>query len=158
MKLAFVFVGRPGRKTEWLESLLVEYEKKLKHFCPVEILRIKPSRQARVSADRKLADETSELLRVLKKDDFVIVCDERGEELISQAFSRRLVQSFERGKSRVVILVGGAFGFGDEIRDRADWTWGLSKMTMSHHIAQAVVLEQTYRAFTIWKNLPYHNE
>ena len=65
---------------------------------------------------------------------------------------------FERGRPRVLILVGGAFGFGPEIRERADWTWSLSPLVFNHHIAQAVVLEQTYRAFAIWKNLPYHNE
>jgi 23S rRNA (pseudouridine1915-N3)-methyltransferase len=55
-------------------------------------------------------------------------------------------------------LIGGAFGFGNEIRERADWTWSLSSMVLNHHVAQAVVLEQVYRAFTIWKNIPYHNE
>lgn len=158
MKLAFIFVGRGSRKTEWLEELCSEYEKKIGYFLPVEIIRLKPSRQGRESAEKKLAEETAEILKAIKKDDVVIVCDERGEELSSVAFSRKLVKAFERGKPRVVILVGGAFGFGDEIRERADWIWSLSKLTLNHHIAQAVVLEQTYRAFTIWKNLPYHNE
>ncbi len=158
MKLAFIFVGRGGRKTEWLEELYGEYEKKIGYFLPVEIVRLKPSRQGRESSDQKLLEETAEILKALKKDDVVIVCDERGEELSSLAFSRKLVRAFERGKPRVVIVVGGAFGFGDEVRRRADWVWSLSKLTMNHLVAQAVVLEQTYRALTIWKNLPYHNE
>jgi 23S rRNA (pseudouridine1915-N3)-methyltransferase len=73
-------------------------------------------------------------------------------------FSVKLVKLFERGRPRVVILIGGAFGFGSEIRERADWTWSLSSLVFNHHIAQAAVLEQVYRAFTIWKNIPYHNE
>lgn len=158
MKLAFIFVGRGSRKTEWLEELYAEYEKKIGYIVPADIVRLKPSRQARESADKKLAEETAEILRTIKKDDFVIVCDERGEELSSVAFSRKLVKALESGKPRVVILVGGAFGFGDEVRARANWMWSLSKLTMNHLIAQAVVLEQTYRALAIWKNLPYHNE
>lgn len=156
MKLAFVFVG--GGKEEWLEELTSSYLAKLKPFVQVEIIRLKPSKQARESAQKKLADETAELLRVIKKDDLLILCDERGNAVTSRKFSAKLVQLFERGRPRVVILIGGAFGFGDEIRARADWTWSLSTLVFNHHIAQAVVLEQTYRAFAIWKNLPYHND
>lgn len=156
MKLAFLFVG--GHKEQWLEELSAEYLKKLNFFCPVEILRIKPSKQARASSEQKLVDETADLLRVIKKDDLLIVCDEHGESIGSKKYSEKLVKLFERGRPRIVILVGGAFGFGKDIRDRADWTWSLSPLILNHHIAQAVVLEQTYRAFAIWKNLPYHNE
>jgi 23S rRNA (pseudouridine1915-N3)-methyltransferase len=97
-------------------------------------------------------------MRLIKKDDLVVVCDERGEALSSRRWSEKLVKLFERGRPRVVILVGGAFGFGEEIRERADWLWSLSALTLNHHVAQALVLEQTYRAFAIWRNLPYHNE
>ncbi len=156
MKLAFVFIG--GHKEVWLETLSSEYQKKLSRFAQVEILRLKPSRQERASAQQKQAEETEALLRAVKKDDVVIVCDEKGDEIGSVKLSAQLVKCFERGRPRVVILVGGAFGFSDDIRRRADWTWSLSKLTLNHHIAQAVVLEQTYRAFAIWKNIPYHNE
>ncbi len=156
MKLAFVFVG--GGKEGWLEELTASYQAKLKPFASIEIIRIKPSKQARESAQKKLSDETAELLKVIKKDDLLVLCDERGEAVSSRKFSEKLVKLFERGRPRVVILIGGAFGFGDEIRARADWTWSLSTLVFNHHIAQAVVLEQTYRAFAIWKNLPYHND
>lgn len=156
MKLAFVFVG--GGKEPWLEELTSAYLDKLKPFVLVEIIRLKPSKQARESAQKKLAEETADLLRVLKKDDLLILCDERGAAVSSRKFSAKLVSLFERGRPRVVIMIGGAFGFSDEIRERADWTWSLSTMVFNHHIAQAVVLEQTYRAFAIWKNLPYHND
>lgn len=156
MKLAFAFVG--GHKEEWLIELADGYARKIGFFFPTDVIRIRPSRQARASAESKLADETQELLRIIKKDDLLVVCDEKGEAVSSRKLSEKLVKLFERGRPRVVILVGGAFGFGPEIRERADWTWSLSPLTLNHHIAQAVVLEQTYRSFAIWKNLPYHNE
>ena len=139
-------------------ELTETYQKKIGYFCPTEIIRLKPSKQSRASADQKLADETQELLRVIKKDDILVVCDERGSLVDSKKFSAKLVKLFEQGKPRVVILIGGAFGFGPEIRERANWTWSLSPLVFNHHIAQAVVLEQTYRAFAIWRGLPYHNE
>lgn len=156
MKLAFVFVG--GHKEEWLTSLAGEYEAKLKPFCPVEIIRLKPTKQARASSAQKLEEESDSILRAIKKDDLVVLCDERGEMPDSRKFSAKLVKLFERGKPRVVIVVGGAFGFSPELRARADWTWSLSPLVFNHHVAQAVVLEQVYRAFAIWKNLPYHND
>lgn len=156
MRLTFLFVG--GQKEPWLEELTSEYIKKLGFFCATDLIRIRPSRQARASSAQKLKDETADLLKQIRKDDLVIVCDEKGEMLTSPKLSAKLVKSFERGRPRVVILVGGAFGFGSEVRERADWTWSLSPLVFNHHIAQAVVLEQIYRAFAIWKNLPYHNE
>lgn len=156
MKLAFVFVG--GHKEEWLAELTAEYVKKIGYFCPVELIRIKPSRLARGSAEQKLAEETADILKVIRKDDLLVVCDEKGDQVTSKKLSDKMVKLFERGKPRVVVLIGGAFGFGSEIRERADWTWSLSQLTFNHHLAQAVVLEQVYRAFTIWKNIPYHNE
>ncbi len=156
MKLAFVFVG--GGKEEWLEELSSDYLAKLKPFAQTEIIRLKPTKLGRESAEKKLAVETAELMKVLRKDDLLILCDERGEAVSSRKFSSKLVSFFERGRPRVVIVIGGAFGFADEIRKRADWTWSLSTLVFNHHIAQAVVLEQVYRAFAIWRNLPYHND
>ena len=156
MKLRFLFVG--GQKEIWLSDLTEEYRKKIGFFCPIEITRIKPSRQARGSAEQKLAAESGEILKNIGKEDLVILCDERGELLDSRAFSKHLVKSFERGKPRVSIVIGGAFGFSDEVRKRADWVWSLSPLVFNHHLAQAIALEQTYRAFAIWKNIPYHND
>lgn len=58
----------------------------------------------------------------------------------------------------MIFCVGGAFGFNEEIRKRADAVISLSSFVLNHHVAQAVVLEQVYRAISIQKNLPYHNE
>jgi 23S rRNA (pseudouridine1915-N3)-methyltransferase len=156
MKLALVFTG--GHKEEWLNVVIDDYTAKLKPFCPFEIIRLKPSGIARASSEIKRKDESDAILRVLKKDDWVVLCDERGEQLNSRKFSEKMVKAFERGKPRVVFVVGGAFGFSDELKARADWTWSLSMLVFNHHIAQAVVLEQVYRAFAIWRNLPYHND
>ncbi len=156
MKLAFLFVG--GQKEPWLEELTHEYQAKIGHFVQTDIIRLKPSKQARASSLAKVSDEAQEILRYVKKEDILIVCDERGEEVDSKKFSAKLVQLFERGRPRIVVIIGGAFGLSDEIRNRADWKWSLSKLVFNHHIAQAVALEQVYRAFAIWKNLPYHNE
>ena len=68
-----------------------------------------------------------------------------------------MVRALESSKQRVVFLIGGAFGIGDKVKARANLKINLSNLTMSHQMALAMCLEQIYRAFTIWKNHPYHN-
>lgn len=139
-------------------ELSAEYERKVGHFLGFEIIRLKPAKLARDSREAKLAAETRALLQHIKKDDLVVLCDERGQAVSSIRFSEKLVSFLEQGRPRVVIVIGGAFGVGEELRHRADWTWSLSPLVLNHHIAQSVALEQLYRALAIWKKLPYHNE
>lgn len=156
MKLAFVFVG--GHKEAWATELADTYTKKLKPFVSTEVIRLKPAKQERASQDQKLKEESDAILKTLQPNDLVVLCDERGDLLTSKKLSEKLVKLFERGKSRVVVVIGGAFGASEELKKRADWTWSLSPLTFNHHFAQGIAMEQVYRAFTIWKGLPYHNE
>ena len=156
MKLAFIFVG--GQKEEWLMDLSQDYAKKLNFFCATEIIRLKPTRFARASSAQKLDAETVDIMKALRPDDLLVVCDEKGDPVTSRKLSEKMVKLLERGRPRLVFLIGGAFGFTDDIRTRADWRLSLSNLTFNHHIAQAILLEQVYRSFAIWKNLPYHNE
>ncbi|MCM2280309.1 MAG: 23S rRNA (pseudouridine(1915)-N(3))-methyltransferase RlmH [Bdellovibrionaceae bacterium] len=156
MKLALLTIG--GHKEPWLLELSAEYERKIRHFVPFEVIRQKPAKLDRSSGSAKREAESQTLLKSIAKEDLVILCDERGVPLDSLRFSNRLVQAFERGRQRVVVVVGGAFGASEDLRARADWIWSLSPLVLNHHIAQAVALEQLYRALTIWRNIPYHNE
>ena len=155
MKLALLTIG--GNKEPWLNELTDEYQRKISYFLPFEVIRLKPIKLERAANEAKQKAEAEALLKALGKDDLLIVCDERGKQLDSVQFSQRLVKSFEKGKPRVVVMIGGAYGVTEEIRKRADLIWSFSPMVMNHHIAQAVALEQLYRALTIWKNMPYHN-
>ena len=155
MKLALLTIG--GNKEPWLNELTDEYQRKISYFLPFEVIRLKPVKLERAANEAKQKAEAEALLKALGKDDLLIVCDERGKQIDSVQFSQRLVKSFEKGKPRVVVMIGGAFGVTEEIRKRADFIWSFSPMVMNHHIAQAVALEQLYRALTIWKNMPYHN-
>lgn len=156
MKVVFAFVG--GQKEEWLKEVTSLYLKKIGFYLSAEILQIRPSKIARGSSQQKVAEESESIKKVLRPDDFLIVCDERGEQLSSIDFSKKVVRAIESGKSRIVFLVGGAFGLSDELKNRSNLTLSLSTLVFNHHIAQAVLLEQVYRACTIWKNIPYHNE
>lgn len=136
-----------GKKNaEWLNEACSEYEKRLKRpfnlaweFMPEEKLE-----------------------KYLEKWPFdgrelVICCDERGENISSPEFARKLEKAFTNGKE-VTILIGGAYGFKPEIRERADFVWSFSKLVFPHMIARLVVTEQIYRASQIINGGPYHHE
>ena len=84
--------------------------------------------------------------------------DERGEEYRSVEFAGWLQKRLNSGMKRLVLVIGGPYGFSDEVYARADARISLSRMTFSHQIVRAIFAEQIYRAFTILHNEPYHHE
>lgn len=89
-------------------------------------------------------------------DDFVICCDERGENISSHEFSAKLETAFSRSL-HVVVLIGGAYGFSESIRQRANLIWSFSHLVFPHALARIIVTEQIYRAQSIAQNRPYHH-
>ena len=90
-------------------------------------------------------------------NDYVIICDERGENISSDEYSAKLQNAFNNSKN-IIILVGGAYGFSAEIRQKADFIWSFSKLVFPHQIARLLVAEQTYRAQEIIKGSHYHHK
>ncbi len=156
MILQFLFIG--GDREEWLQTFQQQYESKIAHHYRTEVIRMKSSGESRSQATAKRQAESALFLNKFKSTDFVVLFDERGENLSSPQFAKKFESWLARGKSRIIFCVGGAFGFDDEIRGRADAVISLSAFVLNHHVAQAVVLEQVYRSISIQKNLPYHNE
>ena len=156
MKIAFLFMG--GQKEVWLMEATNDFVRKIGFFSPCEVVRLKPVKIDRALAVQKKEIESKHVLNSISKDDFVVLLDERGQQIDSLAFSKKLVKMLESGKSRILFVVGGAFGASDELKARANFTLSLSSMVFNHHLAQLVICEQVYRALTIWKNIPYHNE
>lgn len=155
MILHFLFVG--GDKEAWLQDFDGEYREKLSRHYRLEVTRLKPTKEERANADQKRRAETDVILGKIKPTDWVVLFDERGDAMTSIKFAKAMEGWLSRGKSRIVFVVGGAFGFDEPLRLRADVMVSLSAMILNHHLAQAVVMEQVYRAISIQKNLPYHN-
>ena len=84
--------------------------------------------------------------------------DERGETFSSTAFADFIQKKMNQGLTELIFTVGGAYGFGKQVYEQADMQLSLSKMTFSHQMIRLIFVEQLYRAFTIIKNEPYHNE
>jgi 23S rRNA (pseudouridine1915-N3)-methyltransferase len=128
------------------QELISEYEKRLKKPFDLEW---------RVMDEDKL---TAELTKwPFSGRDFVILCDERGKMLGSPEFAQVLENNFNYSKN-IVIIIGGAYGFDEEIRSRADLVWSFSKLVFPHMLFRVMVTEQIYRAQEILGGGKYHHE
>ncbi|MCB0364288.1 MAG: 23S rRNA (pseudouridine(1915)-N(3))-methyltransferase RlmH [Bdellovibrionaceae bacterium] len=157
MRAALLFVQTS--KDSWHQDSNQVYLEKISRMLPFDVVAVKSDSSGRKEKDRKITAEDSRLLKVLSPDDWVIAFDEKGKTFSSsREFSQFLVKKLEMGKARVVFIIGGAFGLGPEVRARANEFISLSPLTMNHQVASLVALEQIYRALTIWKGIPYHNE
>ncbi len=139
MKLRIVAVGKI--KSKPIRELAGEYGSRLIHYYPIERIDAK---------DEKAA------LKMIAKDDHLVVCDETGQQKTSVELANMLSMFERRRVNRLVFLIGGPEGVSSEIKKRADYLLSLSKMTFPHEMAQAILLEQIYRAATILKGEAYH--
>jgi 23S rRNA (pseudouridine1915-N3)-methyltransferase len=155
--MKFILYNLATAKEDWANAVCELYKKKISYFTPLEIQTLKAKKSAREDLDYKRNEESELLLKNLTQDDFVILFDERGSSLDSIQFSKKIELVLSSSKKRAVFIIGGAFGVNDEVRNRANLKVALSPMVMNHLMAQAMSLEQIYRAFTIIKKIPYHN-
>lgn len=130
----------------WLVEACAEYEKRLRK--PFDITW-------NFMPEEKLEKYLSEWH--FDGHEYVICCDERGKNISSPEFANQINGAFINGKE-VVILIGGAYGFTPEVREKADFVWSFSKLVFPHMIARLVVTEQIYRASQIIAGGPYHHE
>ena len=161
MKIEFWVIGKTD--FDYLKEGIALYEKRLKHYVPFEIMTIAdvkntPFPKGQSSIDALKTKEGEMILNKLQKDDFLILMDEKGQQKSSVEFSNFLEKKQLDGTKKIVFQIGGAFGFSDEVYERAQMKMSLSKMTFSHQMVRLFFVEQLYRAFTIIKGEKYHNE
>lgn len=140
-------IGKP--KLDFARLGIEEYAARLKPFVPVTIEYLK-SHATRDLESLGLLLRSKGMLRV--------VLDERGEHVDSRALAGKIATWEMHGPRDIALLIGGADGHEDNVRQAAGWTWSLSKLTLQHELALVVALEQLYRACTIKAGLPYHRD
>lgn len=152
----------PGKiKPKALAAGQEEYARRLKPFG-VELVEYKDEKVSSRSPELTRKAEADRILKLLKEGDYLVACDERGRKIETLQMAD-LIRSSRRGehpfagKRRMVIVVGGATGLDESIRQRADALWSLSSLVMAGGVARIVLLEGLYRAFTVVEGHPYHN-
>jgi 23S rRNA (pseudouridine1915-N3)-methyltransferase len=147
MRLRFLWPGRT--KNPEFRGLQGFYEARIRSLAAVEIIETREARGLEEKHASKIMDLEARGLEKHLDGDYVICLDDHGKEMTSDEFAR-----FLRGRDResgrpLAFVIGGFLGLADRIRDRADLTMSLSRMTFSHELARVVLLEQVYRALTV---------
>ncbi|MEP7263008.1 MAG: 23S rRNA (pseudouridine(1915)-N(3))-methyltransferase RlmH [Bacteroidota bacterium] len=146
-----------GKTTgEFLKEGLADYSKRINRYSgfAVEEILVKTSSTERIHV---LQQEADKIHGKLKNSDYLVLLDETGEELTSTEFASRMEQWQQKVSGNLVFVVGGAYGFHDDVYKRANYKMALSRMTFTHQMVRLIFVEQLYRAFTIIKNEKYHH-
>lgn len=157
--MKFIFLTVAGSRPSWIQAFEAEMlEKKLGPLIQSSCVAVKTQKVARADQNRKRILDSEALIKAIDSSDFVVLSDERGEAFHSLGFAKSLEGIMARGKKRILFITGGPYGVSEELVRRADLVLQLSRFTLNHYLAQMVLMEQVYRALSIQRNLPYHNE
>lgn len=158
MKITLACVGKI--KEKYLTAGIDEFTKRLTPFCKLEVVSINEERMPDNPSDAEkqqvLARETQRLMAVIPENSYVILLDVIGRQLSSPELAAKMDALALEGKSRLTFVIGGAFGYTDELRRRADFALSFSKMTFTHQMIRLLLVEQIYRAFKISRGEKYH--
>lgn len=156
MKVQLWAIGKTNER--YLEEGIGLYTKRLDHYLKFE-WRVLPDvkKAGKLAPPQLKAKEAETVHKQLAQGDFLILLDEGGKPMSSEAFALFLEHKLQLSYRRLIFLIGGAYGFDESLYERADSKLSLSKMTFSHQMVRLFMAEQLYRAVTILNNEPYHN-
>lgn len=157
MKIKIILIGKTEEK--YLKEGCSIYLQKLTHYCPIEYIELADLKQTKnLSRKEQKIREGKLILTKLHVSDTVVLLDEKGEKYSSIDFSKCIEKYISSSIKQLVFVVGGAYGFSEEVYEKAITLLSLSPMTFSHQMIRLLFLEQLYRAFTILNNEPYHHK
>ena len=157
MQIKLIAIGKTDNKA--LQELINEYSSRLGHYIRFELEVIPDLKHTKSLSEAVQKEKEGELIlkKLLASDDLLLL-DERGKNYSSLEFSDFLQKKMNSGLRQLVLVIGGPYGFSEEVYDRANGKISLSKMTFSHQMIRPFLIEQVYRAMTILRNEPYHHE
>ncbi|MDO5610727.1 MAG: 23S rRNA (pseudouridine(1915)-N(3))-methyltransferase RlmH [Pseudomonadota bacterium] len=154
MKASLIAVGE--RAPGWVAEGFAEYQKRLSHGLPVQLIEIAPGVRGKGRDPvRAMAEEGERVMAAIPKAAWVVAMDGRGKPWSSEKLAERL--EHWRGQGRdLAFLIGGPEGHAPEVIARADESWSLGPLTLPHMLVRLLLAEQLYRAQSMLSNHPYH--
>ena len=157
MKLTLLVVGKTDKA--YIKEAIAEYTKRLKRYISFEIEIIPDIKKAKnLTFEQQKAKEGELILSKDYSGKEIHLFDEKGKMLTSREFAQFIEKKMVSGLKELIFVIGGPYGFSDEVYNKADSKISLSRMTFSHQMARLLCVEQFYRAFTILKGEPYHHD
>ena len=157
MKITLIAISKTDQ--DYLKEGLNEYLKRLSRYIPFELIEIPDLKNAKnLSTSEQKKKEGELILQKIDRNADIILLDDKGKEFTSVQFAKNLQDKMNLGTKALYFVIGGPYGFSDEVYAAAQGKMSLSKLTFSHQMLRLILLEQLYRAFSILKNEPYHHE
>ncbi|GIZ15920.1 23S rRNA (pseudouridine(1915)-N(3))-methyltransferase RlmH [Capnocytophaga catalasegens] len=157
MNIKLLVIGKTD--SNLLQQLIEVYQNRLQFYTKYHVEIIPEAKNTKnLTFTQQKAKEGELLLKNITPSEYLILLDERGKEYTSVDFSVFLQKKMNTGVKQITFVIGGAFGFCEEVYKRANEKISLSKMTFSHQMIRLFFTEQLYRAFTILNNEPYHHQ
>lgn len=148
MKLVILSVGK--EKDEISDDIIRHFQTRILRYLPLEWIFI--------PHDSTKDKEGEKILSYLKKEDYVVLLDEKGKEIKSEGLAELVENRMVDSVRRMIFIIGGAYGVSEAVHERANYTWKLSSLVFPHMLVRVILLEQLYRAMTIIKGEKYHHE
>jgi len=157
VKIKLLWVGKTADK--YIEEGVGIYCQRLSHYCRFDTHTLPDIKNAKNLSKNELKEKEGKLiLAATSTSDILILLDEGGRQYTSPQLASYVQKLLNRGAQQIVFVIGGAYGFSNEIYNRAEGKLSLSPLTFSHQMVRLVFTEQLYRAFTILKGEPYHHD
>lgn len=141
-------------KDKQLTTLIDDYKSRISHFHNITIIEVD---DVAVTKDQNYSKNTEgeEILKKIKKTDYVVLLDLKGINLDSPTLASK-VADWNMRNPELVFIIGGSDGVSEEVKNRADFSWQLSNLTFPHQLVRLILLEQLYRSYKIIHNQTYH--
>ena len=157
MKINLLCIGKTDDKE--IKNLINYYLTRLPRHWNFEITEIPDVKNARnLTPDLLKKEEAKLFLNIIENTDLVVLLDEKGKQFTSREFAQKLDSYQNNSIKKICFLVGGAYGFSEEMYQKANEKISISKMTFTHQMIRLFFVEQIYRAATILQGKPYHND
>ncbi len=157
MKIRLISIGKTDEKE--IQKLIEKYMKRLQHYVTFQFEIIPDLKNRKnLSIEQQKIEEGKQILQKITPSDITILLDEKGKQFTSVGFAEELQKMFNSGNKQVNFIIGGPYGFAEEVYTAAHKKIALSTMTFSHQMVRIFFVEQVYRAMTIIKNENYHHE
>ena len=157
MKLVLLMTGKTDQA--WLREGVTEYGKRISKYSRFEMVTLPDVKNpGNKSAEKVKEKEAEKMLAALKSDDHVVLLDEHGKSYSTVELAAYLRNAIQLPKKRIVLDIGGPWGFHESVRERADHIISLSDLTFSHQMVRLLFAEQLYRVLSVIAGDPYHHE
>ncbi|HEY3326977.1 MAG TPA: 23S rRNA (pseudouridine(1915)-N(3))-methyltransferase RlmH [Novimethylophilus sp.] len=153
MKLRIIAVGH--KMPAWVAEGYAEYAKRMPREAAMELIELKPGKRAAGKGGEQVrAAEAARILEAVGSD-LLVALDERGQQLTTLKLAEKF-KGWLAGGRDVALVIGGADGLHPAVKERADWLWSLTPLTLPHGMVRVLLAEQLYRAWSVINNHPYH--